>query len=303
MIKKSIIVLSTIGILLGGVTVVDYFIDSIDIYDSVVSIVEKIEGDEYTLNNLGSFVPIKVKGYLKPTNSVPDIVTSTKLISGNTLVTLPLYTNQIRDTYNDTVLATDGSFYIAMNKDNKNYNGNKEVVFDTHNLGRSAPKIIEAKIPNSNVSLYIQCYTSEALAFFTSKEFKDLQYTSVALDFSNTTDDIANKINISKSLYPKKENMYLEDKYIDITSSNTKNIDVYSNFIDYTDDYVIYYKAIGFLDTRMKVEYAKLTAMGYTPTEAGTYRGISYIKFKELIVLGKSLTKNSNLIYHVSTLK
>lgn len=303
MIKKTIVVVSIIGTLAGSAALVDYFVDDMDLYGNVMSIVKKVEGDQYTGDNLGSFKSIKVKGNLKASETVPEVVATTRVISGNILITVPLYTSNVRDTFNETVFATDGSFYIALRRDENITNNNSTFEMKLHELGRSAPKVIEAKVPNTNITLYIQCYTPEALAFFTSGHMNSLRYETVRLDFSKTTDEVASTVSINTSLYPKKEDMKLEDAYIDVVAKHSKDIEGYSDFIEYEDKYLIYYKAIGFLDTRMKVEYAKLTAMGYTPIEAGTYKDISYIKFNELTVLGFSLTKNSSLIYHVSNLK
>lgn len=304
MLKKGIVIVSIAGVLIGGIAVVDYLWDDIDLYGSAIGVLDKVEGNEYTIKNLGSFSPAKVRGSLKVSDNVPEMNSTSKVLSGDILFTVPTYDTEIRDTFNETIFATDGSFYIAASKNSEAPNMNEQFQLTTRDLGRGAPKIVLARVPNSNITLYIQCYTEKAYTFFTSMQMENLKYERVKLDFSNTTDEIANSIVIDKSLYPKKANMKLEDIYTTIVSKNNiADLEGYSDFIEYKDKYLIYYKAIGFLDTRMKVEYAKLTAMGYTPIEAGTYKDISYIKFNELTVLGKSLTKNSSLIYHVSNLK
>lgn len=301
MIRRSVLILATVGVLVGVVSVVDYFVDEIDLYDSSINLMNKIEGNKYTINNLGSFIPAKVKGYLKPSKNVPEQVSSAKVLSGDIVITIPLYSSNIRDTFNETLFAEDGSFYIAVTRNKHNYNNNFKL--SVQDLGRSLPKIVVIAIPESNVTLYIQCYSEDALSFFTSVNMDNLQYYKLKLDFSNTTDDIANKIEIDKSIYPNIKDMYLEPIYLNAVTENSEGIEGYSDFIDYKNFNLIYYKAIGFLDSRMKIEYGKLSAMGYSPIEAGTYKGISYIRFKELIVLGKPLTTNSSFIYHISSLQ
>lgn len=299
--KKLLVILAMIGVILGGVAIVDYFVDEIDIYRSIMNIFTRGESDEeYTKKNLNSFTPTKVDGFLKASEEIPIDIVYTKLVYDNDVIWIPMPTSDVRTTYSDTTYASDGSFYIAMSDGKDIFGGVDEVRSTVHTLGYGKPNVVEIRISGFKAVVYIQCYTPETLAFFTNIKKDNLVYNKSPIDLTLGDEDVASTVVIPQSVIPEQKNMFLDNKFITITQKFNEDFDGYSKFYEFEDKIVSYYRAIGFLDVRMQLEYARLLSMGYTPLEYGYYAGVDYIKFENFTVIGKSVTKNTCLIYHVT---
>jgi hypothetical protein len=302
MLKRFIIgmLLLLMMALIGGIYFKGYLLEEVDLNKTIMSIFDKVEEDEYTDSNLKSFKPTEVKGILKESLRTPEMVSEAKILYGNTLLTIPLPTKEVMNSFSDTLFAVDGSFYIVASKNYSSVDKEDKRTIEVHNLGFNEPKVIELILPDRGIAVYIQYYTAEALSFFTSSHLNKMTDVLVKMDFTLSNDELASLVTIDTNLIPKKEDMFIEDVYLDIVNNNKSSFEGYSDFITQEGKIFNYYRAIGFLDSRIKVEFARLTEMGYTPLEVGNYKGISYVKFRELTLLGYPLTTNSSLIYRIA---
>lgn len=303
MLKKSVVILSIVGTILGGIAVVDYFSDSIDIKETVIQkiVKEDAEEDIYTDSNSYNFKPMRIEGSLKEGSYYPGERTKAKFLIGNDLIVFYVPSSEIKTNYSDTVYDPLGSYYIAVSNDSKRKQS-KKINITEHYLGRGEPFVFEIQPPNSKSVIYIQCYSEESLGFFKTYDWdKMFGHKKVKkYNFLMNDDDLAKTISIPKSIIPKKSKMKLDPEYSQIVMYNMDSNSSPLDFNSFFELNFTYYRAVGFLDTHIKIEYAKLISMGYKPVEYGIYDNITYIKFKELTLLGYSLTKNSCLIYHVS---
>lgn len=296
--KKVSILLLILILVIVIVLVVDYFVDSINVIGYIKYNIFK-EEDIYTESNVASFVPIKVEGNLKeiPYEGEYKFI---PMVFNNKVIKVPVPYVNVHNMYSDTIYGVDGSFYSVLSKSNTKYNESNSIEVDKHKLGINQPVVIEIKIPKDNTILYIQCYTPEMVGFYSNYDWDALEYYTPTYDLNLSDDKLADIVSIDSKIVPDIKDMFLEDIYIDIINNLNDNFEGYSEFINYKSKVVSYHRSIGFLDTKMKVEYARLVSLGYSPIEYGSYKNISYIKFNELTLLGSSITKNSCLIYHIS---
>lgn len=299
MLKKVLVVFSTIGCILGTTAIIDYMVDDVHIYDDIISIFEKEEEEpEFNIETVKSFNPMEVNGKLKGTEYTGDTL-FTRLSYGKDIVNIPLPSADILTNYSDTVFANDGSFYCVLSKGKEYDLDTKEVTLLKHNLGRNKPVVLEFKIPNTDTVLYIQCYTNEALGFYENLEKDKIEYWKSDFDFNEPDENIASYIEIPEEIIVPKENSYLDKDYVEIVSNYRDSYEGYSEFFNYNDKKFNYYRAVGLLDMRMEVEYARMRALGYTVREIGTYKDLRYIKFDGITIIGSNITNNSYLIYHI----
>lgn len=249
-------------------------------------------------NNLTSFKSIPVKGFLKESEYTGDIQYS-KLIYGNTIVNVPLPEGLMKNNYKDTLYLEDGSLYVALSRNKSIYSGS-EVSVEYNKLGYNSPVVIQVQIPNEDIIIYIQCYTPEVLSFYYNLDWNNLEYSKSSINLLRTSDAIAESTKIKENIIPESKDMFIDEVYISLVKSNRLEFEGYSDFIYFMDKTFTYHRSIGLLNNLMKVEYSRLTSIGYTPIEYGNYNGVSYIKFKELTVLGSPITKNSALIYYIT---
>ena len=299
LLKKIFIVFAIIGSILGAIAAVDYFVDDIDLYGRIMSIFGEEEEDVYTDDNISSFTPVEIKGNLEPAE-YSGSVTYVPIVYENTVIDMPIPTDVVWTTYSDTAYAPNGSVYCVASKSETGFESVSEITMHEHNLGRGEPKVFEFVFPDTRAVVYIQCYTPEAYGFYQSLDYSSLNYGEAEYNLLATDDDLANSVKIPEDIIPKKEDMFLEENYRNIVHANRDEYEGYSDFVDSYGKIFNYYRAVGFLDTRMKVEYARMVSLGYTPIEYGYYEGIAYIEFDELMVLGSNITNNSCLIYRVT---
>lgn len=298
MIKKFLVIASIICVILGGFAIVDYAMDDVNVYESILSIFDGSSSEEYTAGNNMYFNPMTIKGSLKE-ESYDSGIQSVPLHYGTDIINVPLPEGEFYTTYSDTVYAKDGSYYIVLSKDLKERESTTEIEVKDHKLGRGEPVIVEVRLPFMESVLYIQCYTPKMYGLYNNFDWSSVPYKYGIKQLGQTDDNIAATTGIPKEIIHNKEDMYLSDEMLGIVSSFRDGKEGYSTFNNYNGIDFSYYRGVGFLDNRMRIEYARLTEMGYEPFEYGSYKGVAYIKFKGLTVLGSNITNNSCFIYYV----
>lgn len=299
MLKKILVILAIIGSTLGAITAIDYFVDDIDLYGRIMSIFDEYEEDVYTDNNISSFTPIRVKGNLKPAKYTGSIAT-VPVLYGNTVINMPIPAGAVWTTYNDTVYDPSGSVYCVASKSETGFESVEEITKREHNLGRGEPKVFEFMFPDSKAVVYVQCYTPEVYGFYQNLDCSEITFSTTKYDLTIADDELADSVKIPIEIISSNESSYLDEVYLEIVQNYRDEYEGYSNFVRYYGKLFNYYRTVGFLDTRMKVEYARMVSLGYTPRSYGYYKGVAYIEFDELMVLGSNITNNSCLIYRVT---
>lgn len=295
MFKKILVVVLVVLLVLIGIFVYDEMNENIHIKEIILTFFDLGEYKDLHLDQNINFKPAAIDGFLKKASANGEC-RYTMLHYKDTIIEAPIYSNDYRKTFYDTAYSIDGSVYMALSKNDVPYRVDKAIAKE-YELGYGQPAIIEVMFPETDVVLYVQCYTPESYGFYSSYDWTDV-YCYVNSDLEKSSEELASITNIPNNI--QYINGYeIPEDYLSIVNEYTSTNEDGITVGEYNGVRFSYHKAIGFVEDYVKVEYARLTKMGYEAIACGEYNGVSYIQFDRVVVLFSRLTKNSCIIYHI----
>lgn len=297
--KTFILVIVIISLLFAIAVAVDVFILDKAIINNIIGISEELEA--LTLNISKTFTPKEVQGKLETKEYLGSYDNSINMVADNTIINMPVPNYNIRNTYKDTIFEEDGSYYVTVfgNKTNRTKTEATGIEYKEHRIGKDNPVIIEVTMHDENISIYIQCFDEDTLSFYSTYDWENVKHSTAKYDLTLTDDALASRVEIPEGIVLKESYNYLNNEIMEIVTNNRNEYEGYKEFHTYNDMVFHYYRNVGYLNTNMLVEYARLKSLGYEAKLYGHDRGLTYIQYEGFTVVGSPVTKNSSLIYYI----